>query len=391
MTSPHQLQRYNSPQSLERLLLLLAVLVKFPGIGCKEQDEEETEGHHTALLPVQTKIRELAQSLKIVLPDGYPAIPTIRKDLELLRDYGLLERRMYRWGYYLGTGVFSPEELQIALNAIESQAQYQGHPLTRQLYQKLKLRLKGFQLADQTDLFYPVRQNLNRPIIYTDPQEMMVKQKNSNTLFHQLETVEAAIIRGQAIEIARTKDPYTQQGLGMMQLYPLQLVYYDIAWYLLCEDYPSGQFATVRIDRMSDYCQILGMPERGIKAQEQSLKQVHKLLKNGWGLKLGDLAEQQAELAGKLSLISVKVRFFPPISQFIKEGDRRHPRQKIQDFTKSEKDPYLDYSVKLPPRSLNEFGIWVQRYGDKAQVLEPPSLVEEHRKKAIALAQRYGV
>lgn len=391
MTSPHPLQRYSQPSSLERLLVLLAVLIQSPGIGCKEPDSETPGEHHLALLPVQKQMQTVAQNLKLDWAEDYPAIPTIRKDLETLRDYQILERRMYRWGYYLGTGVFSPEELQIALNAIESQAQYQGHPLTRQLYQKLKLRLRGFQLAHQTDLFYPVRQNLNRPIIYTDPQEMMVKKKNSNTLFHQIDIVEQAIIRGQVIEISRIEDPYQEQGKGMIQLYPLQLVYHDIAWYLLCEDYPSGHFSTARVDRMSDYCKILDIPARDIKIQEHRLKQVHKLLKNGWGLKLGTLAEQREELAGDLPLITAKVRFFPPISQFIKEGDRRHPRQKIYDCPKSEKNAYLDYSVPLPPRSLDEFSIWVQRYGDKAQVMEPPYLVEKHRNQAIALAKRYGV
>jgi len=43
--------------------------------------------------------------------------PTLRKDLETLRRYGILDRQMYRWGYYLGTGALRRDELQVAFNA----------------------------------------------------------------------------------------------------------------------------------------------------------------------------------------------------------------------------------------------------------------------------------
>jgi len=32
-----------------------------------------------------------------------------------LRRYGILDRQMYRWGYYLGTGALRRDELQVAL------------------------------------------------------------------------------------------------------------------------------------------------------------------------------------------------------------------------------------------------------------------------------------
>jgi hypothetical protein len=54
----------------------------------------------------------LTDALGIELPDDYPATATIRKDLETLRDYGILDKRMYRWGYYLvHTGASSPTML----------------------------------------------------------------------------------------------------------------------------------------------------------------------------------------------------------------------------------------------------------------------------------------
>jgi hypothetical protein len=78
------------------------------------------------------------------------------------------------------------------------------------------------------------------------------------------------------------------------------------------------------------------------------------------------------------------VRFFPPVSKFIAEGELRHPRQTIQQQT-----DYLDYSLKLPPRSLDEFGFWVNRYADKAIILSPPQLAAKHYQSALNLVRQY--
>jgi hypothetical protein len=42
---------------------------------------------------------------------------------------------MYRWGYYLGTGAMSLAELQVAINALNSQAKYQQDTQVNRIYQ----------------------------------------------------------------------------------------------------------------------------------------------------------------------------------------------------------------------------------------------------------------
>ncbi|MDJ0618405.1 MAG: hypothetical protein QNJ63_16950 [Calothrix sp. MO_192.B10] len=133
---------------------------------------------------------------------------TIRKDLETLHRYGILDRRMYRWGYYLGTGAMSQDELKVALNALASQGQFQGDPQLQRIHETLSKRLKGLDMELEGKLFYSVRQYLNRAIIYTDPEEMAAKGENRDTLFHQLPVLETAISQGQAIEISRGVDFY---------------------------------------------------------------------------------------------------------------------------------------------------------------------------------------
>ena len=385
--------RYNNPQALERLMLLISTLLKYPGVGCRQEELALEKGnHHDALKLVQSRMRELAASMGINWIEGYPATPTIRKDLEYLKNYQVLDRRMYRWGYYLGTGAMNKQELKLAFNSLESQAIYQGDPRLRQVYQTLKLRLRGFEFEEKSDFFYPVRQHLNRAINYTDPEEMMSKGEYRHTLFHQIELLEQAIITGQAIEISRSVDLYNQNRVGLISVWALQLIYYDIAWYLLYEDCRDRCLAISRVNRFKNYLEILTPGGRGIKAQKQSLQSAYKLLDSGWGLYLGDRPEQQLELQGKLDFISIKVRFFPPVSAFIEEGELRHPKQKIKRGKKdliTGKPEYVDYLIKLPPRSLNEFSFWLHRYMDKALVLSPPELVAKHRQSAFALANHY--
>ncbi|MDM9385021.1 WYL domain-containing protein [Chlorogloeopsis sp. ULAP01] len=384
---------YGDVKAFERLMLLIATLLKHPGVGSPEFMESSDREHHNSLKQVQLCLQNLAADYGVELPKGYPSIPTLRKDLETLRRYGILEDRMYRWGYYLGTGAMSQEELKVAFNALASQAKYQGDGLLRRIYQTLSKRLRGLDLELQGEFFYPVRQHLNRAIVYTDPEEMAALGQNRDTLFHQLAVLEKAICQGQTIEISRGSDPYGHSRIGPQRVVPLQLIYQDIAWYLLYEHHENGHLAIGRLNRFKNYCQVLNESGRGLEAQRNSLAKAYQLLENGWGLYLGEPPEQQLELQGKLELITVKVRFFPPVANFIQEGELRHLKQKIVLGAKNPttgKPSYIDYVVSLPPRSLDEFSIWVCRYMDKARVIAPPQLVEKHHQAAKALLAQYN-
>jgi len=381
---------YTDLQAFERLMLLIATFVRYPGVGSSDLNhsiEPKSGDSHDALAEVSRCLQEVARDCGIDLPTY--SLHTLRKDLRTLRRYNILDSRIYRWGYYLGTGAMSLMELQVAFNALSSQAKYQQDPQVNKIYQILMRRLRGLNLADE--IVYPVRAQINRAIIYTDPEEMMADSKYRGTLFEKLEQLESAIIRGQAIEIYRSRNAYQQGITEFLNIYPLQLIYSDVAWYLLHEDCQNRHLATSRLDRFTEHFKLLGSKERNLTEQWQSLQVAHELLENGWGLYLGKQEEQSLERQGKLDFINVTVRFFPDVMVFIQEGEKRHKSQKISFGAKTPdgKPSYLDYSLKLPPRSLAEFSRWVYRFMGSAQFLTPKELVEKHKQVAQELLARY--
>ena len=384
-----QAHAYADRDAFERLLCLIATFVHYPGIGSPDRlSESASEGHHQALAAVQVGLQQVAQRYGIEL--AHYAIPTLRKDLETLRRYGVLDRRMYRWGYYLGTGGLRLEELQTALQALVAQAEAQGDPRVRQIYEDVSRRLRGLNLELEGQLFYPVRSQLSRVIVPTDPEEMMRKGQYRRTLFHHLAALEVAIVQGEAIELCRVKSPYNPDHMGYLQVWPLQLLYSEGAWYLLYEHCDTQHLAIGRLDRFSDHWRSLAIKNRGTEVQRERLQVAHDLLSAGWGLFLGTQEQQSLEREGRLTLITVTVRFFPPVTAFILEGEQRHPRQMIQKGKGSRGElTHVDYTVKLPERSLNEFRRWVNRFMQYAQVLTPATLAEQYERAARELLARY--
>lgn len=370
-------------------MLLISTLLRQPGIGSPDPDTPSPNPHN-ALTALQTALDHTAQTLNIEPP--HSATPTLRKDLQTLRQYGILEKTMYRWGYYLGTGVMRPDELPLALNALATQAHQQGDPIARRAYTHISQRLRNHPLNTDDALLYPVRQHLNRVIGYTDPDDMMAKGKYRDTLFHQLDALEQAIRNSTPIELSRRQDPYNHDRVGTIPTWPLQLVYHDVAWYLIFENLQTHHLEIGRINRFGNYCRPLPEPPRPLNAQRQRLHQAHQLLENGWGLFLGSPDEQQAELQGTLPLIAIKVRFFAAMVPFILEGELRHPRQRL---IASPKDPqtgqhsHVDYCISLPPRSLREFRHWLNRHMDQVQILTPADFAHHHCATAQALINRY--
>ncbi len=67
-------------------MLLMATLVNNPGIGYfEEESSKETKNFHNSLSLLQEEILIIAQDIHINIEK--PAISTLRKDLETLRNF----------------------------------------------------------------------------------------------------------------------------------------------------------------------------------------------------------------------------------------------------------------------------------------------------------------
>ena len=128
MAKSPDIHLYSDRTTFDRLMVLIATLAKYPGIGSRsdkdsqDQDSLETLQHH---------MQVVAEALQMQLP--LYSVHTLRKDLVTLRNYGILDRNRHDWGYYLGTGAMNQDELQLALNALASQALYQADPRARRV------------------------------------------------------------------------------------------------------------------------------------------------------------------------------------------------------------------------------------------------------------------
>jgi predicted DNA-binding transcriptional regulator YafY len=378
------LHPYTDPAALDRLLLLIAVFIRYPGIG--DGSAEQAGVHRSALAIVATQLQAMAVEL------GYEhlatSVPTLRKDIEFLRRYGILEDRMYRWGYYLGTGVFTRPELGLAVQALRDLGEPLGDRTLQTLYANLEKRLRGLELGDEP--LYPVRSQLSTLIVDTNPDLMREQGNYRETLFEKLPELERAIVAGQPIELYYRQSPYQNLSHQFLRVYPLQLLYHDVAWYLVTDEVDSGYLAAVRLDRLSSHLQELqNLTPRGKIVQRERLKVAEKLFKAGWGISLGSREQQRLELAGE-PLVAVKVRFYRSIARFIVEGSKRHSRQRIHEIYDGDgKLEAVDYRVSLPERSLEEFWRWVRRFGSESQVLSPPAAVARFQEEARALVDRY--
>lgn len=368
-------------------MVLAATIAQYPGVGCLKIHDLSEKEQKCAIGEVQDHMHQVALDRGVSLSKY--SIPTLRKDLECLKRYGILENRRYRWGYYLGSGVMSWTDLQVALNILESQANYQHDPTASRVYRTISQRIRGAK--QQEELLYPVRVNLNSPVNEISSDDLISKSCYHHTLFHELETVEQSILKGQALQLCRKRTLHESIGRENKTVYPLQVIHYNAVPYLLYEHCEDGYLSIDRIDRFDDNCKIIDTQQRSLKAQRKSLDEAHKLLKAGWGLYLGQPDEQKLEREGKLELVAVTARFFGTAVPFILEGDRRHPTQEIrQGSLPNGGGTYLDYTVTLPPRAFTEFGYWLLQYTGKVRVMSPPELVEQHRQLIQQAADLYA-
>ncbi|MEG4022485.1 WYL domain-containing protein [Microcoleus sp. S13C4] len=324
-------------------------------------------------------------------------LDTVQKDIEkILKPYQILPEFPLRHGYFAGTGILSQRELNQVFGILQSQAKSLEDPEALAVFEMFKERMKLSKLNSPDA--YPVRAIANRCIVDTD------SILDSKALSNNLAKLEAAIIGGELLELGRFLGGgrFSGDADGFFLAWPLQIVFYNFAWYLGLECEGKQDKGLLRFDRLDRL--FLGRTQgkkRNRQTQEQSLQKMNKLLAASAGIFLGDSAcfqQQFLSLDKKVrsgAEITVELWFSDNKFRFVAEGTKRFPvmkmsppvgRKKPEGFkslfslqpTGDAKFPHR-FRVVLPNWSLNDvnFEQWIIGFGGSVKVVKPPELVEK--------------
>lgn len=299
---------------------------------------------------------------------------TVRRFLTTLRRRGLIDQRDQDDGYFPSGAFFTPIEARDLLDAMTLRGKGLYHPGARRRLETFAERFKGSAL-------------------WSEPAPYMVEAVGHRTVFSPddsrlgivMSRLRQAILSGEAIAVTKRRDPYSPLGgTRAFEVYPAQLIFHDIAWYLLAEDVQSAQFSTFRLDRLDTAMPALAWPRRNAAIQRVRLQAGRALLDRGWGMAVPRATARDAAIAYE----EVQVRFSRAVADFVREHPNRYPGQRID----AQPDGSVIYRVDLPAHEpvRMQFRRWVLTWGADARVLAPPKEVNEVARRVRAAAAAYA-
>ena len=162
---------------------------------------------------------------------------TLRKDLEkLLTPYGFRPRNdNVRHGYAIGTALLSAHRLREIHGVVSQAAGRLADPTAQDLLRELEQRLAWGGIA--VDGSSPVRAFANRSIVSS-----ALVRPDSLAAERQAEALETAIVERRRIELERyaSVGSFADSPNGSFRVWPLQLLFHNIGWYLVFEEDAIG-------------------------------------------------------------------------------------------------------------------------------------------------------
>jgi predicted kinase len=234
----------------------------------------------------------------------------LRKDFEeLLQPYGFRgETRgrpeSLRHGYAIGTALLSAEQLLDVHSLLKASLERLSDASQRPVLEALEDRLRWAGLLDYQlpRVRHPKRAFANRAL--TEAPNGTLAQPETN------QRVERAIVDRRRIRLRHRTDPKPTQAMrqrgddGSFVVWPLQLLFHNISWYLAFERYgigtSQGLIQTLRLDRL----ELLGEDGNARRNSEQehvgALQRLERLLHLCGGLYFGKSLEAQLAISGAL-------------------------------------------------------------------------------------------
>ena len=256
---------------------------------------------------------------------------TLRKDLEkLLTPYGFRNRNdNVRHGYCLGTAVLSPARLREVHNVVQQAAGRLADPSAQDLLSELDERLGWAGIT--ADGLPPVRSYARHAVVDTQ-----LVRRDSLAAPRRAEAIEAAIVEHRRVLLQRYPGvgSFADSPAGELRVWPLQLIFHNVGWYLLFEEDQVGrEQGLIRSERLDRLAMARGDGDlrRNPEQHSAAINRLERLLHHSGGIYFGSDLEQQLAVASSSAqrrsqaLVTLRFCCSPWAFAFIREGLQRYP------------------------------------------------------------------
>jgi predicted DNA-binding transcriptional regulator YafY len=242
-------------------------------------------------------------------------------------------------GFGLGTAILTAQQLKDVHTRLNQAFSRLNDPTISGLQEALKSRLE--MAGIDVENLVPLRAFANRSIIEHDKSF-----ENNQTLVNEshLRRVEEAILERKQVKL-KVPDPKDKGKGKEIQVWPLQILFHNIGWYLAYEWTQEGSLDSLLTVTRLDRIQLIngGLPkQRSLAEMQESQQRLEHLCRRTGGIFLGDNHHQQKKLAvdslseariqallGEGTLVKVRFHCTARIYAFIRSGNKRYPPEQM--------------------------------------------------------------
>jgi len=260
---------------------------------------------------------------------------TLQNDVDnLWTAYGFRQPEDARHGYTLGTALLTAPRLVELHHLVRQTALRLEDPSAQDLKKEFDERMRWAGL--EVDNLEPVRAYANRSIVGTEHVP-----EDSLAVAAQAEKLEAAILNGERVMLERysgaARFDDRPQITETLRVWPLQLLFHNIGWYLAFEEDNAGQPGLIRTERLDRLRWVrverTGRDARQPEQRRPSMKRLQQLLKYCSGIFFGDDLHAQLDLCSddpavrNRPLRTLRIRCEDWVFNFLREGVQRFPAE----------------------------------------------------------------
>ena len=261
---------------------------------------------------------------------------SLRKDIEkILTPYGFRSRHdNVRHGYALGTALLSAPRLREMHAVLQQAAGRLADPSAQDLLQELDERLAWAGI--DTSSGAPVRSYARHAVV-----DATLVRADCLAAPKRTEAIERAIFAQRRVRLERYTSAASFPGSpdGELRVWPLQLIFHNIGWYLIYEEdsigHQQGLIRSERLDRLA-LRQSESSQRRSPEQHLRALQRLEKLLLHTGGIYFGDDLEAQLALASaspQLRASQLETLRFSCTAwafAFLREGAGRYPLEQTR-------------------------------------------------------------